>query len=170
MHFTDRQELNAGMTLPGQYDTNRLVLLPRDPYWLFAYWEITQDKLALLWDGYSHGREPDHLVLRVHSLDKGSYQDMEVTGTAGSWHIPVLWADCTYRAELGGLLPGNAFLALVASNTVRTPRDSISAVIDPHWKMFPFWRQRFFRRLRYGVSSYELNQAENDSQTGGGIS
>ena len=35
------QFLYSGESLPQYYGTDRLVILPRDPYSLFAYWEIT---------------------------------------------------------------------------------------------------------------------------------
>ena len=30
---------------PLTYDENKIVLMVRDPYWLFTYWEITQSKI-----------------------------------------------------------------------------------------------------------------------------
>jgi hypothetical protein len=43
MHPLARESLNAGETLPPFYGEDTLVLLARDPYWLFSYWELTWD-------------------------------------------------------------------------------------------------------------------------------
>ncbi len=156
MHKLDRNELNGGRSLPEYYGSNRLTLLPRDPYWLFAYWEVTPalvQSLGELNGGLSRSRR----VLRVRDRDRGVFRDIEVGNhTTGSWHIPVETAGNSYAAELGELLPDGRFVTLLVSNTVRTPRDSISPVIDPRWRLFAFWQHRHFHQMVTGLSSYEL--------------
>lgn len=154
MHAPDRNELNGGWTIPETYGVDRLVLLPRDPYWLYVYWEVTPALdghfRALYGDAWDVGRT----VLRLTDLETGAISDTELTFFTDNWYLNVAGADRTYRAELGRILPGGQFAAMVSSNTVRTPRDSVSSVIDPRWKMFAFWQQRHFRRIS-GLSSFE---------------
>ena len=32
--------------LPGSYGTDRVVALVRDPYWIYVYWELTENTLS----------------------------------------------------------------------------------------------------------------------------
>jgi len=162
MHRLDRQELNAGVTLPAFYGTNRVVLLPRETHSLFTYWEVTPELAAAKQTEYGPAWAAAPLILRVHNADLGTASDLEISPAADSWYIPVNHADCRYYVELGKLLMGNYFIRLVTSNIVRTPRDSISAVIDPRWKMFAFWQYKFYRRMQLGLSSYLPPLQERD--------
>lgn len=154
MHRLNRQELNTGGTLPAAYGTHRIVLLPQTPHALFTYWEITPGLTATKQKEYGPAWTAAPVLLRVRNADLGTATDMQITAAADSWHVPVSNADCLYYVELGRLLPGNCFIPLVTSNIVRTPRDSISSVIDPRWKMFAFWQHKFYRRMQHGLSSY----------------
>jgi hypothetical protein len=154
MHRLERQELTAGRTLPAVYGKDGVVLLPREPHILFAYWEITPALRAAGQEEYGAAWNASPLYFRVFNLDLGTAADLEINPDADSWHIPVSHADCRYRVELGKLLPGGRFVPLVVSNTVRTPRDCLSAVIDPRWKMFAFWQSKYYRRMQQGLSSY----------------
>jgi uncharacterized protein len=157
MHRLDRQELNAGWELPATYGVDRVVLLPRDPYWLFAYWEITPALSENNYQKYGSAWHEGRGILRVFDNDGGGFQDTEVDlSETGSWHFNVGSAGHAYHVELGKLLPGGRFIAILTSNTVRTPSDSLSSVLDPRWKMFAFWHNRYFRRMVVGLSSYEL--------------
>ncbi len=158
MHIPDRHELNAGWTLPKAYGIDRLVLLPKDPHWLFAYWETTPgliESLAAQHQAWCAGRT----VLRTFNLDFKSFKTIDLAADTDNWYVNVEMADCSYKAELGRLLPDNRFISMLSSNIVRTPRDSLSSIIDPRWKMFPFWQHRYYRMIS-GLSSYELFNRE----------
>ena len=61
--------VDAGSPLPEGYGDNRLVIMSRDPFWFFAYWEITHERAEQI--RVAHGRDSwDRaiLVLRVHDL------------------------------------------------------------------------------------------------------
>lgn len=157
MHAPDRHELNAGWTLPGAYGVDRLVLLPKDPHMLFAYWEITPTLESSLRGQYADSWETGTLVLRIHDADSGGSRDLEIDGYADNWYFQVEHADRTYYVQMGRSLPDGRFVPILTSNTVRTPRDSISSVIDPRWKMFAFWQHRYdrsFRTIHGGDSSF----------------
>lgn len=153
MHAPDRHELNVGWTLPDAYGIDRLVLLPKNPHTLFAYWEITpglQEKMRRqylqLWDQGTP-------TLRLHDLKMGIYANMEITFTVDHWYLTVDEADRNYYVELGQILSDGRFVVMLSSNTVRTSRASISAVIDPRWRMFAFWQDRYYRQLPDHLSS-----------------
>src|ERR1700683_1759552 len=48
--------------LPEAYGTQQLFLTARDPHWLFAYWDLTNEQLKK----YNGLSVDQHLVLRVH--------------------------------------------------------------------------------------------------------
>lgn len=161
MHRLGRQELTDGMTLPTAYGRDGIVLMPREPHVLFAYWEVTPTLDTARHKEYGPAWTAAPLFLRVYNVDLGSAADTEINPAAGSWHIPVSHADCHYRVELGKLLPVSRFVPLASSNMVRTPRDCLSGVIDPSWKMFAFWQSKYYRRMQQGLSSYLPLYQEN---------
>jgi len=161
MHRLERQELTAGQTLPAAYGKDCIVLLPREPHTLFAYWELTPALDAAKQLEFGPAWTAASPTLRAYNVDLGTVADLEISVDATSWHVPVSHADCRYSLELGRFLPGGRFVSLVSSNIVRTPRDSISAVIDPRWKMFAFWQHKFYRLMQQGLSSYLPQRTED---------
>jgi len=141
MHTADRHELNAGWKLPSAYGIDRLVLLPKDPHWLFAYWEVTAELENKFRKQYSGDWDTAQLVLRIHDLETGKHREITLNGHADNNYLQVDDADRAYYVEMGRILPDGSFISMLRSNIIRTPRNSISAVIDPRWKMFAFWQQ-----------------------------
>ncbi len=155
--------LNGGGSLPDFYGEDRLVILPRDPYNIFAYWEISLPTRGILEEraGAKEWAEA-FFLLRIYKYahdDKNraeSFFDLEVGRDNKNWYIPVTEADRFYRAELGWRLPGEPFQSILRSNLIRTPRDNLSDIIDENWQL-PDWKARkLFRR----ISTHHLSSAE----------
>ena len=49
--------------LPEKYDTDEIVVMVKDPYWLFAYWEISQQTKEILTGEPVNGRPGADLSL-----------------------------------------------------------------------------------------------------------
>jgi hypothetical protein len=169
MHPLDRKILNADENLPRYYGKDTLVLMPRDPYWLFAYWEIsepTRERIRNEWgEGDLAAAEP---VLRVYRYLWGkeeieSSYDIPLPDGTDSWHLQVGVADRLYHVELGWKRHGQ-FFAVLRSNIVRTPRDAVSDIIDENWQL-PDWQARkLFRRINLAhLSSPELHRRQRRS-------
>ncbi len=166
MHPLTRESLNAGETLPAFYGEDTLVLMARDPYWLFSYWELTHDtfnrqKAAI--ENLDQGKK----VLRVKKFDHQGKEmsafDVSLAEDDHSWHIYAGEPDRTYQVDLGYTLPDGYFVRLLTSNDCHTPRDGISSVIDPLWGYLNFWQQRLFQRtLKYHLNSSELIRREKE--------
>jgi len=169
MHELDRRKLNAGRTLPHAYGVDRLVLLPRDPHCLFAYWEVTPNLEQRMVEQFGPDWATGQTVLRLVDLDYGRSTDTSLHPGTDHWYLNAEGEDRHYRAELGRILPDGRFIAMVSSNTVRTPRGTISPVIDPRWKMFAFWQHRYYRRMPGGLSSFELFSPETARNPEGGL-
>ena len=136
--------------LPASYGTSRLVLMVIDPYWVFAYWEITRAQMAKA----RRGRPSAMTVLRIYDLTgadggaegrRGSLAraslrapgkrpkpnfsfDIEIVPGADNWYIN-LWApQRSLYADLGLRGPDGQFLRIVRSNRVETPPAQASPV------------------------------------------
>ncbi len=159
-----REELNAGGSLPPFYEEDVLVLLPRDPYWLHAYWEISSATLQWLVEEWKR-EEWDSSVRQIrvyrHLWEKEgeieTFFDVELPPTAGNWYLEVSQPDYYYHVEFGWKKNDGKFYSLLSSNTVRTPRDRISSIIDENWTL-PDWKfRRLYRRISlFNISSPEL--------------
>lgn len=110
----------VGKRLPEAYQDGRMTLLTRDPFWLYCYWDLTDDQQEKLWNG-------DNPSLRlVEDAGAGApareVKRIPLARGARSWYIQVDAADRPYRAELGHSGPGGAFMPLAASNlSTRAP-------------------------------------------------
>ncbi|MGQ9756533.1 MAG: DUF4912 domain-containing protein [Desulfotomaculales bacterium] len=158
---SDKQEPD----LPPRYGEDKIVLMARDPNWLFAYWEITAAKQE------EQGIEPNiwqasRPVLRVYDVtnvefngtNANSFVDIPITEEADRWHIQVGRPDRSFCVELGRVLPGGSFIGLLRSNIVTTPRASLSEAVDEEW----MWIEGIYRsmlRFQTGISSPLLIEA-----------
>lgn len=146
--------------LPRSYGIDRLTLLARDPYWLYAYWEITATKLAEF--SFTNGAaawESSRPVLRVYDVtgvafngeNANKYTDIGINEQADNWHINVGEADRSFCVDVGRQFPDGRFVTLLRSNTVTTPRASLSEREDEEW----MWIEGIYRSYRYqfGVGS-----------------
>lgn len=164
MHPSSKEYLDRGDHLPQYYGEDRLVLLPRDPYWLFAYWEISIPTRQFLESIVQKNWDALDLYLRVYRLnsenmEEESHYDIQITPSADNWYIKVGVPNKKYRVELGYLMPDKKFNAVMASNIVTTPRDTLSDVIDENWRL-PDWQARrlYWRIARSNLSSMEMMQ------------
>lgn len=154
--------LSGGHPLPDRYGEDCLFIMARDPYCLYAYWEVSPPTLERL---PRAGKEDVHALLQLRVFKHRYMREAEVESCfdihlapgASSWYIAVGDPDCAYHAELGRVLPDGRFMTLLTSNTVQTPRDSVSEIIDENWHL-PDWKARkLYRRIAlYHLSSPEL--------------
>ncbi|HBA60298.1 MAG TPA: hypothetical protein DCZ92_05690 [Elusimicrobia bacterium] len=127
--------------LPEGYGTTEAVLLPRDPNWMFIYWEITDNAKAGVCKKYGQDIfERAKQVIRVYDItdaatDPGGqkYFDIPVRVDAKSWYINVHESGRIYRCELGLVTPEGGFISLVRTNTVTLPAGRVSDSTDAEW-------------------------------------
>lgn len=127
-----RTEAQAWNELPFSYGETRLVLMVRDPYWAYSYWDFSGET----WNGAQQQLAQDASlkpVMRVHDLDAKHFFDLLVSLEAKNWYLHLGTPDHRYAAELGIGDGHSRFYLIVRSNEVRTPRDTPSDVIDPEW-------------------------------------
>jgi len=159
-----QRQIFPEMPLPSRYGVDRLVLLARDPNWLYAYWEISATKQVEFITKYGpEAWSSTRPVLRVYDItgvdfdgkNALSYMDIRLSEEADSWYIEVGRPDHTFCVELGRMFNDGRFVALLRSNVVNTPRASISDRIDEEW----MWLEGVYRstgRMQHGLSSAGL--------------
>jgi len=118
--------------LPEGYGTSRIVLMPRDPQWAYAYWDIPkQHREELRQQGGSK------LALRFYDVtdvdldapeagyrqrqNPHSVQEFECEEMARSWYLPVPVSDRDYIVEIGYVTWEGRWLLLACSNSIRIP-------------------------------------------------
>ncbi len=126
---------DGGRALPRAYDLNRVVLLARDPWWLFAHWEISSiERVEALRKLGSEG-EGVRQVLRVHGPQEDGLPswDIELEPGAQRIHFPVARPGRAYRVEVGLRTRTGRFVPLMSSNTVTTPAAWPSSDLAVRW-------------------------------------
>jgi hypothetical protein len=137
MKKTNTAPAEEHKALPEGYGTTEAALMPRDPNWMFIYWEITENSKAETRkkhgaDVFQKGRQ----VIRVYDVTVGGearYFDVAVMLDAKSWYINVQESGRAYCCEVGLVMPDGTFIGLVKTNTVNLPGGRVSEVTDEKW-------------------------------------
>ncbi|MBM7855262.1 hypothetical protein JOC37_001655 [Desulfohalotomaculum tongense] len=155
--------------LPHLYNKDCLVLMARDPYWLYAYWEISTARQEELKNNFGeqfwHHYPP---VIRVYDItgvdnfdgtNANLYVDIYINNHCMDWYIEIGSPDRTYCVDLGRMLPNGQFITILRSNAASTPRAWLSDRFDEEW----MWIDGIYRmmgKVQYGISTalmYEEN-------------
>ncbi|MDT9286926.1 DUF4912 domain-containing protein, partial [Limnospira sp. PMC 1298.21] len=110
--------------LPGGYNQKCIVLLPRDPSWAYAYWDIGNEYREPL-----RQKGGKQLALRVYDvtwidMDKQrphSMKQYECDELTQEWYIPVPMSDRDYIVEIGYVTESGHWLLLARSESVHIP-------------------------------------------------
>lgn len=129
--------------LPSGYGTTESYLLPKDPAWMFLFWEITPATFDCIRAQY--GQETlntSRTIIRLYDVtdvayfdgnNANTYYDMPVIFDAKSWYIHAPQAGRSYIADLGFLTPQGKFILLTRSNVTTLPPGKVSDIIDDKW-------------------------------------
>ncbi|MGE5604299.1 MAG: DUF4912 domain-containing protein [Bacteroidota bacterium] len=159
---------NRETQIPQNYNDTGIALMVRDPYWLYSYWNINHDTKERITS--VHGRwEELPLVLRVYDttdvnfngFNSNYYFDIHINHQATNWYIHVGGPNRTFCVDFGFIQANGGFYTIVRSNSVTTPRDNISDVIDEEWMVIEEDFRRLYRLAggEMGNSSAELVEA-----------
>ncbi len=110
--------------LPDGYGESRIVLLPRDPQWGYAYWDISNEHKS---EARQQGGQ--NLVLRLYDVtdvevDRQSphtMQQFDCDEMARDWYLAIPVSDRDYLVEIGYLTADGRWLMLARSTPVRIP-------------------------------------------------
>lgn len=124
------------MDIPPGYNLTRIVVMVRDPHWLFSYWEITEEKYRELERGFGSDWTKCRMVLRVHdrSRKRGGWFDIETGYGSTTWYINVE-PGRPYQVAVGIIGPDGRFVEIAISNIAETPAGRVSDIVDDKWLM-----------------------------------
>lgn len=130
--------------MPETYGESKIVCMVKDPYWLFAYWDVQEKRLEeAARTSRTAGKNPK-LTLRVNRLGEGdpagpvlSHHDIEIVGFTKSWYIDVGVPDQSFSVEIGVKDDSGNFVSIARSNAVKTPSARISGVESAEWRSIP---------------------------------
>lgn len=118
--------------LPLEYGETKVVLMVRDPEWIFAYWEI--DNKTRRKYNIPRGKHDRLLALRVIELDDNddmiNTYDVGINDHTASWYVKIDHPDHRYIVELGILDVDGGFEVITTSNEVQVPRRTIAEEAD----------------------------------------
>lgn len=115
--------------LPASYGRTSLTLMEVDPYWIYAYWEVTlQDCDAVSNSAGSEGNTPQW-ILRLFDVagcessnpSECSHFDVLIRLEAGNWYINLTESGKSYCAEIGVRAPSGRFIPVTRSNVAHLP-------------------------------------------------
>ena len=137
------KDVQTEADIPTGYGKTESFLLPKDPAWLFLFWEITSGTWDYVKSQYSEEvLQHAHAIIRLHdvtdvALFDGSnsvcYYDMPVIFEARSWYINAPKSGRAYVADLGFLTADGQFILLSRSNVTSLPPGKVSDIIDDKW-------------------------------------
>lgn len=107
--------------IPERYNATMIRALPRDPSWIYAYWDISEQKRAFL----KENEDSAGLFLSVVEKDlqnerKKEFFNIDITLDDWKWYINIPQSGLTYRVDLCVRSGGKAKV-LARSNEVRMP-------------------------------------------------
>ena len=106
------------------YQRNRIVLLPRDPQWAYAYWNISQKSKETL-----KAQGGEQLALRIYDVSDidlnyqspHSVQEYICDDVTKEWYIPIPLSDRDYVVDIGYRSIDGRWLVLARSAEIHIP-------------------------------------------------
>lgn len=122
------------------YNTTRLVLIAKDPFWIYAYWDIASRDVDRIRGELGGSLEGSKVVMRMYDVtcidfngtNANHWFDIEV-GNANSWYINLWHDNASYCADLGIRTNSGRFFPMARSNFVHTPRLTSSNRFEEIW-------------------------------------
>jgi uncharacterized protein len=122
--------------IPDGYGENRIVLLPRDPQWAYAYWDITNERKDEL-----RAQGGQQLALRLYDVtdinmeyqSPHSIQEYPLDEIAREWYLSIPVSDREYLLDIGYRCADGRWLVLARSAEIRIPPVYPSEWMEDHF-------------------------------------
>lgn len=130
--------------------SDRIILIVRDPYWLQAYWEITKatvDRVRVALAEHWFDTKPVLRLLEVQSDTSSGAESMvreiPIHGGVRNWFVDVAEPPKSYRIALGYATSSGKFFLIAKSNTITTPSADHEA-FDLSWSDIQNDHKKFY--------------------------
>lgn len=135
--------------LQDSYEDNRVILFVRDPFCIFAAWDLENRLPARTAERHGINLDRGRIVLRVYDVtginfdgnNAHSYFEFESNSVKGNWYIETPSDGASYIVDIGLRDEFGNFFMMARSNAVTTPRASASNRFDEEWMIADddFW-------------------------------
>lgn len=154
--------------LPKAYGDTRVVIMPRDPVWFYAYWEIGSEVFGQLIKKLGEQKfNTSRRALRVYDVtgikfdgtNAHRYFDIILNPNADNWYVNAGEVNRSWCVDLGILTPDGEFIVIARSNIVHMPRQGVSSITDEQWAILQEEFERLLRLSgvdRIGKSSFDI--------------
>ncbi|MCK5015161.1 MAG: DUF4912 domain-containing protein, partial [Candidatus Omnitrophica bacterium] len=117
----------------------------RDPYWIYAHWEITPSSIDKIKQNIGHEFEGSVYTLRMYDITLKNFDgnnanhwfDTDLPPFVDNWYINLLSDNVTYCGAIGIRTRNGRFHVLARSNFVMTPSANSSWRRDMIWMDIP---------------------------------
>ena len=153
--------------LPSHYGDTKAVMLPRDPIWMYIYWEIAQTTIDEIKNKYGAEFDSSNLTIRVYDVTDINFTgtnahkhfDVSVNPHALSWYVNVGEFNRSWCVDVGYTLKNGEFVAVARTNSMIMPRHGVSSVTDEQWALLQLEFEKLLKISgagQIGQSSYDL--------------
>jgi len=156
--------------LPRGYGDTKIIILPRDPLWMYAYWEVASQAYAELKKKIGEEKlSAGRWMLRVYDItgvafdgtNSNRFFDIAIGPDVDNWYINVGELNRVWCVDVGVVTADGQFISVARSNVLGLPRQGVSPITDEQWAIL---QQEFDRLLRLsgvdkiGRSSFDLTK------------
>ena len=137
--------------LPVSYGRTRLVLMEIEPFWVYAYWEVTSEDQRQAAQQTGTIGPAGQWTLRFYDITGSegadpaghAFFDLPVDLNAGSWYVNLWSGNKSYCAELGTAATPAGFIPVCRSNVIMVPPAAPPSGGESRWLRV----QGFFERI-----------------------
>jgi uncharacterized protein len=162
------QQSGRAMDLPANYGDTKIAILPRDPLWFYAYWEVSPSAYGELKGRIGEARfNSSRWVLRVYDVTDINFNgnnahkffDIQLNPSASNWYVNVGEVNRSWCTDLGIITADGQYIMIARSNVIILPRFGVSPITDEQWGIL----QKEFEKLlklsgvdQIGKSSFDI--------------
>jgi len=155
-----------GHPLPLSYGLDRIVALARDPFWIFAYWELEGPRRkALAAESGQSDLAQAQWLLRVRNLTALSQKQVPISADSYNWYLRVD-DGCEYEIDLGVLSRTGRFIVAVTSNRTSTPSSKLSPEETETWMVIEGGRRHVVTREAAGLPEWAASMRPSAGPAG----
>jgi len=149
-----RDSFDIPVGLPKAYGDTKIVILPRDPLWFYAYWEVASEAYGKIREKLGESKfNSSRWALRVYDVtavkfngsNANRYFDIAIGYGTDNWYVNVGEVNRSWCVDIGMLTPEGEFIVIASSNILAMPHRGVSPITDEQWAVL---QQEFERLLK----------------------